>query len=201
MYTNIHVYIVIDNACSMNIERTNNFFFIITGCLLVMSRHLCFKKKRMASTSILPSCSILSNKHLWAICLPRTLPILKPNQSSDLYHSVSHHLSHSPCKDTSHIRLPWCYNMKEEWLPYRLRSSVHTIRFLPHNAGILPSSPLATAHCFPSHWWVYLPHCTPLRWSSATHQTRRSYSLRHWYRSHLLSYRYGHNVEWCGCWE
>ena len=42
MYTLIHVYIVIDNACSMNIERTKNFFFIITGCLLVMSRHLCF---------------------------------------------------------------------------------------------------------------------------------------------------------------
>ena len=39
------------------------------------------KKERMASTSILPSCSILSSKHLWAICLPRTLPILKPNQS------------------------------------------------------------------------------------------------------------------------
>ena len=42
MYTLIHVYIFTDNACSMNIERTNNFFFIITGCLLVMSRHLCF---------------------------------------------------------------------------------------------------------------------------------------------------------------
>ena len=27
MYTLIHVYIVIDNACSMNIERTKNFFF------------------------------------------------------------------------------------------------------------------------------------------------------------------------------
>ena len=26
MYTLIHVYIVIGNACSMNIERTNNFF-------------------------------------------------------------------------------------------------------------------------------------------------------------------------------
>ena len=35
----------------------------------------------MASTSILPSCSILSSKHLWAICLPRTLSILKPNLS------------------------------------------------------------------------------------------------------------------------
>ena len=39
MYTLIHVYIFTDNACSINIERTNNFFFIITGCLLVMSRH------------------------------------------------------------------------------------------------------------------------------------------------------------------
>ena len=46
MYTLIHVYIFTDNACSMNIERTNNFFFIITGCLLVMSRHLCFKKEK-----------------------------------------------------------------------------------------------------------------------------------------------------------
>ena len=42
MNTLIHVYIVTDNAFSMNIERTNNFFFIITGCLLVMSRHLRF---------------------------------------------------------------------------------------------------------------------------------------------------------------
>ena len=176
MYTLIHVYIFTDNACSMNIERTNNFFFIITGCLLVMSRHLCFKKERMASTSILPSCSILSSKHLWAICLPRTLPILKPNQSFDLYHSVSHHRRHCPCTGTDHIRLPWYYNMKEEWWPCRLRSSVHTIRSLPHSIDILPSFQPEMAQCITSHWWVCLPHCTPLRWSSATHQNRRSYN-------------------------
>jgi hypothetical protein len=33
MYTLIHVYIFTDNACSMNIERTNNFFFIINRVL------------------------------------------------------------------------------------------------------------------------------------------------------------------------